>query len=108
MQRRINGSQNGTSKQIKLRTNDIEFLYSWTYELGLTILAGLLGMPGGVLLFLPLYHPLHDMYNIHSEVTFFMLFSVFLAMAWSGDRKASPDAKPKSINPQPAVNFNLC
>jgi hypothetical protein len=69
------------------------------------MLAGLLGMPGGVLLFLPLYHPLHDIYKIHSEVTFFILFSVFLAMAWSGDRKASPDSKPKSTNSTATLNF---
>ncbi|XP_046414735.1 uncharacterized protein LOC124176911 isoform X1 [Neodiprion fabricii] len=51
-----------------------------------TVLPALLGMPGGVLLFLPLYHPLHDHYGIHSEVTFFFLFTVFLVLAWSGDR----------------------
>jgi hypothetical protein len=57
--------------------------------------AGILGMPGGVLLFIPLYHPLHDIYGLHSEVTFFILFSIFMGIIWSGDRKASPDAKPR-------------
>ena len=48
-------------------------------------LTALLGMPGGVLLFLPLYHLLHDIIGIHSEVTFFMLFTVILLISWTGD-----------------------
>lgn len=39
-------------------------------------------MPGGVLLFVPLYHPLHDFYNIHSEVTFFLLLSISVSIIW--------------------------
>lgn len=57
-------------------------------------LTALLGMPGGVLLFLPLYHPLHDIAGIHSEVTFFMLFTVFLLISWTGDRTPTSDARP--------------
>lgn len=60
-------------------------------ELLCSIIAALLGTPGGVLLFLPIYHPLHDIFKIHSEVTFFMLFSVFLLLIWSGDRKSKDD-----------------
>ncbi|XP_004929918.1 uncharacterized protein LOC101746861 [Bombyx mori] len=41
------------------------------------ILATILGMPGGVLLFVPIYHPLHDIYKIHSEITFFLLFAIY-------------------------------
>ncbi|XP_063373444.1 uncharacterized protein LOC134661339 [Cydia amplana] len=48
------------------------------------VIAALLGMPGGVLLFLPIYHPLHDMFHIHSEVTFFLLFSIFGAFVLHG------------------------
>lgn len=50
------------------------------------LLASLLGTPGGILLFLPIYHPLHDFYNIHSEVTFFILFSFVLSIIWLGSR----------------------
>lgn len=63
-------------------------------ELICVALTALLGMPGGVLLFLPLYHPLHDIAGIHSEVTFFMLFTVFLLISWTGDRTPTPDARP--------------
>ncbi|XP_067003157.2 uncharacterized protein [Anabrus simplex] len=55
-------------------------------ELLCTALAAMLGMPGGVLLFLPIYHPLHDLANVHSEVTFFMLLTMFLLIIWSADR----------------------
>jgi hypothetical protein len=107
MPRKINGNQNGKKQASVRKKNKTQPKFSsWFYELGVTMLAGLLGMPGGVLLFLPLYHPLHDIYKIHSEVTFFILFSIFLAMAWSGDRKASPDAKPKSINSIFSLIFN--
>lgn len=47
-----------------------------------TVIAALFGMPGGVLLFIPLYHPLHDVYHIHSEVTVFFLFAIFLSVIW--------------------------
>ncbi|KAG6457988.1 hypothetical protein O3G_MSEX010600 [Manduca sexta] len=48
------------------------------------IIATLLGMPGGVLMFVPIYHPLHDILKIHSEVTFFMLFAIFGMFIISG------------------------
>lgn len=61
-------------------------------ELLCTIIPALLGVPGGVLLFLPIYHPLHDIFKIHSEVTFFILFTIFLLIIWTGDRKQKLDA----------------
>ncbi|XP_048508483.1 uncharacterized protein LOC105689904 isoform X2 [Athalia rosae] len=53
-----------------------------------TVLTGLFTTPGGILMFLPIYHPLHDMHGIHSEVTFFLLLTIFLAIIWSGDRNS--------------------
>ncbi|KAK3923737.1 Phosphoribosylamine--glycine ligase [Frankliniella fusca] len=50
------------------------------------LLSGLLGTPTGVLFFTALYHPMHDLYKVHSEVTFFVVFAVFLALAWAGSR----------------------
>ncbi|KAJ9592732.1 hypothetical protein L9F63_015612, partial [Diploptera punctata] len=67
---------------------------SFGKEFVCSLLTGILGMPGGVLLFLPLYHPLHDLAGIHSEVTFFILFSIFLLISWTGDRTPSHDARP--------------
>ncbi|CAG9558255.1 unnamed protein product [Danaus chrysippus] len=48
------------------------------------LIAILIGMPGGILMFVPIYHPLHDTYKIHSEVTFFLLFSIFFVIILSG------------------------
>lgn len=62
-----------------------------------TILAGFLGTPGGLLLFIPNYHPLHDIFQIHSEVTFFILFTVFLLIIWSGDRTPKRDGFSSSF-----------
>ncbi|GJQ68627.1 hypothetical protein Trydic_g17175 [Trypoxylus dichotomus] len=36
-------------------------------EIICTLLAGFLGTPGGVLMFIPIYHPLHDIFKLHSE-----------------------------------------
>ncbi|KRT80677.1 hypothetical protein AMK59_4972 [Oryctes borbonicus] len=57
-------------------------------EIICTLLAGFLGTPGGILMFIPIYHPLHDIFKLHSEVTFFFLFSIFLLIIWTGDRMA--------------------
>ncbi|XP_021914825.1 uncharacterized protein LOC110827445 [Zootermopsis nevadensis] len=65
-------------------------------ELVCVVLTAVLGMPGGVLLFLPLYHPLHDLAGIHSEVTFFMIFTIFLLICWTADRTPSSGARPYS------------
>ncbi|XP_050360895.1 uncharacterized protein LOC126780446 isoform X3 [Nymphalis io] len=48
------------------------------------MIATLLGMPGGVLLFIPIYHPLHDVYKLHSEVTFSLLFSIYFVVVLLG------------------------
>ncbi|CAG0904156.1 unnamed protein product [Darwinula stevensoni] len=44
------------------------------------------GMPGGILLFLPIYHPLHDIFNIHTENCVLILFIVFFLLIWCADR----------------------
>lgn len=48
------------------------------------LIAAWLGMPGGILLFIPIYHPLHDIYNIHTEITVFMLFAIFFVFILRG------------------------
>ncbi|KAJ2954411.1 hypothetical protein O0L34_g2676 [Tuta absoluta] len=59
------------------------------------LLAVLFGMPGGVLMFVPIYHPLHDLYGIHSEVTFFLLFSIFSMIVLHGLLSDREKAKEK-------------
>ncbi|XP_018334874.1 uncharacterized protein LOC108743782 [Agrilus planipennis] len=66
-------------------------------EFACTILTGLLGVPGGVLMFLPIYHPLHDNYRVHSEVTFFILFAIFLLLIWLGMRNTNQKEFQKQV-----------
>lgn len=60
--------------------------------------AGLFGMPGGILLFIVIYHPLHDIFGIHSENTFFMLFTIYMSLIITGIRT------PRSITIQKYVH----
>jgi hypothetical protein len=55
-------------------------------ELLCTVITGFCGMTGGVLQFLPLYHPLHDYYGIHTENCVILLFVIFFMIAWKNDR----------------------
>lgn len=57
------------------------------------MIASLLGMPGGVLLFVPIYHPLHDVFGIHSEVTFFLLFAIYGMITLYGLLSAPEDSE---------------
>jgi hypothetical protein len=70
--------------------------FRWTKEILCSVLAGLLGTPGGILLFLPIYHPLHDIFKIHSEVTYFILLVTFLLIIWSADRTPKKSDNVKS------------
>ncbi|XP_062614663.1 uncharacterized protein LOC134276426 [Saccostrea cucullata] len=53
------------------------------------LLAGILGMPLGVIQFLPVYHPLHDSNEIHTEVCVWIQMAVYVMIMWAGDRKAA-------------------
>ncbi|KAJ8941977.1 hypothetical protein NQ314_010201 [Rhamnusium bicolor] len=66
-------------------------------ELLCSVLAGILGTPGGIAMFIPIYHPLHDIYKLHSEITYFILLTVFLLLIWSGDRKPKNDEFSKTV-----------
>lgn len=62
------------------------------------IVATFLGMPGGCLLFLPFYHPLHDFYGVPSEVTSVSILMAFTAIVWKFDRKSNRYEKPPKMN----------
>lgn len=55
-------------------------------ELLCAILAGLSGMPGGVVQFLFVYHPLHDTYGLHTENCVIIIFVIYIFIVWSADR----------------------
>ncbi|XP_058831323.1 uncharacterized protein LOC131689942 isoform X1 [Topomyia yanbarensis] len=58
-------------------------------ELAAVLAAALLSFPAGALLFIPLYHPFHDFYNVPGEVTALTLLFVFLTVLWKFDRKSN-------------------
>lgn len=55
-------------------------------EMLCAILTGLCGMPGGVLQFIPFYHPLHDIAGVHTENCVALLTLTFFLIVWSADR----------------------
>ncbi|XP_039287089.1 uncharacterized protein LOC111051266 isoform X2 [Nilaparvata lugens] len=59
---------------------------SFMIEVKRMLVASLLGAPGGVLVFILIYHPLHDIAGIHTEVTFFIMFSIVMLIIWTNDR----------------------
>lgn len=63
-----------------------------TSELASIVVAALMGMPGGCLLFIPLYHPLHDFYGVPSEITSITVLLVFASIVWKFDRKSNRGA----------------
>lgn len=67
-------------------------------EIVALICASLLGMPGGCLLFIPFYHPLHDFYKVPSEVTSVSILMVFTAIVWRFDRKSNRYQRPAKMN----------
>lgn len=67
-------------------------------ELLCTVVTALSGMPGGVLQFLPIYHPLHDYFGIHTENCVITLVIIYFMIAWRNDRKGNPESRPSQSN----------
>ena len=57
------------------------------------LFTGVFSMPLGILQFIPVYHTLHDNYNIHTEVCVFLLIMIYTLVIWSADRNPGPDAR---------------
>lgn len=62
------------------------------------LVASFLGMPGGCLLFIPLYHLMHDSFNVHSEVTTVTIILIWTAIVWKFDRKSNRFLKPDKMD----------
>lgn len=75
-------------------------------ELLCTILTAFCGMPGGVLQFLPLYHPLHDIFGIHTENCVITLVLIYFLIAWQYDRNPKDGARQNKPS-KSMRNFNL-
>ena len=46
--------------------------------------------------FIPAYHFLHDLYNVHTEVVVLIVFGTYALIAWSGSRQREPEPKQQS------------
>ena len=68
--------------------------YSCILEWLCTILSGALAMPVGSAVFITLfYHPLHDWFNIHSEVPVLMWITAIFVIVWISDRNPASDSR---------------
>lgn len=63
-------------------------------ELIAIVVSALFSMPGGCLLFIPLYHPLHDFLGVPSEVTSVTILIAFTSIVWKFDRKSNRYSEP--------------
>ena len=50
-----------------------------------------------VLQFLPVYHALHDVGGVHTEICVLVLFGFYCMLAWIGDRHAGVEARPSLV-----------
>jgi len=72
-----------------------------------TLLTAFCGMPGGVLQFLPIYHPFHDLWGIHTENCVITLVIIYFLIAWVSDRKSNIESRPSSSEKgQKGYGFN--
>lgn len=62
------------------------------------VLTGFCGMPGGVLQFIPFYHPLHDIGGVHTENCVVLLAITFILLIWSSDRHPDKSSRTKPGN----------
>jgi hypothetical protein len=65
-------------------------------EMLCSLITGMLGMPLGIMQFLPIYHPLHDSLHIHAEVCVLLFLGVLFLITWASDRRPSNTARSAS------------
>lgn len=83
-----------TRKWVEKRKIDTWKAGSIVSELSAVVVAAVLGMPGGCLLFIPFYHPLHDFLKIPTEVTSISLLFIFGIIVWANDRNSDRKSQP--------------
>ncbi|KAG1686835.1 hypothetical protein GQR58_008558 [Nymphon striatum] len=66
-------------------------------ELLCSIFTGLLSMAFGILQFIPIYHPLHDIFKVPTQICVLLLLSFFFLIVWSSDR--NPVANSRETKP---------
>jgi len=74
------------------------YVTSLVKELVCSLVTGLLAMPLGVLQFIPVYHSLHDGFQIHSEICVLLFLTLLFLIAWTGDRRPSAEARTATLS----------
>jgi len=67
-------------------------------EMVCSLITCLLAMPLGILQFIPVYHGLHDGFQIHSEICVLLFLMLFFLTAWSSDRRPSAQARTATLS----------
>jgi hypothetical protein len=62
-----------------------------------SLVTGILAMPLGIMQFIPIYHPLHDMFHVHSEVCVLMFLALYFLIAWTADRSVVKETSHGSM-----------
>ncbi|XP_067142696.1 uncharacterized protein [Centruroides vittatus] len=73
-------------------------------EILCVILTALFASPLGVIQFMLLYHSLHDLFKIHSEICVLLLVSLYLIIVWTADRNPSANARSEKGNQSDEVS----
>ena len=89
------------TRHLLIGNHRLEYLSNSTFvEFVCVILTSVFAFPLAVMTqFMPLYHVLHDLYGVHTEVIVLILLGVYVVIVWIGDRHREVDTKPapKSI-----------
>lgn len=64
-------------------------------ELLACLIASPFGLVGGIMLFMPLYHPLHDLYGIYTGNIVSAAFIIISVLIWCFDRFSKSNTAPK-------------
>jgi len=67
-------------------------------EMVCSLITSLLAMPLSILLFIPVYHGLHDGFRIHSEICVLLFLALLFLVAWTGDRRPSAQARIATVS----------
>lgn len=80
---------NGLPKFLDKNAKPNESSSFWK-ELTVAIVTALFSFPAGVIQFIIFYHPLHDIWNVPSEVCcFILLFVFYLRIVWQDDKNTT-------------------
>ena len=84
------------TRYLLIGNHRLDYLSNSTFvEFVCVILTSVFTFPLAVMTqFMPLYHILHDLYGVHTEVVTLIFFGVYIVIVWIGDRHREIETKP--------------